>query len=345
MKVHEDESVITGLSAWWNEHARDDFGPFGRPEWLTTYRRHFGGESEMCLLEINKSDDLESAKVLTSSTANGNFDDRLVALIPMERYSGGLLRFAGGTEVTDYAGPVCAEVAVSAAAAGLARWLSDNRSSWSRCSFEAVPEDIGFGKALVDELGRRGIVASRESREICAVLDVPSDFDSYLAGLAKKERHELRRKRNRFVREAGEPELVAAFPAEIDDDLSLFFEWHRQAQGSKGGFMSEQMEAFFTDVAKTFTESGLMRLEFVEAGGKRFAASFGFANRGRRFLYNSAFLQDARPLSPGMVMIWLMLEEGLREGMTQLDFLQGDERYKFQLGAHVRSLETIEVQQ
>lgn len=344
MKVHEDESAISGLSAWWIEHARSDFGPFGRPEWLATYRRSFGSESELHLLQIDRSEELKATDDLEPAEA-ANTGDEPVALIPMEMYPGGLLRFAGGSEVTDYAGPVCAEESVPAAAAGLALWLSENKSSWSACSFEAVPEDIGFGKVLTDELSRLGIEASRESKEICAVLDVPSDFDSYLAGLAKKERHELRRKRNRFLREAGEPELVAASPGELDGDLSLFFDWHRQAQGSKGGFMNGQMEAFFTDVAKTFTESGLMRLEFLESGGKRFAASFGFADRGRRFLYNSAFLQDARPLSPGMVMIWLMLEEGLREGMTQLDFLQGDERYKFQLGAHIRPLETIEVRQ
>ncbi|RIK10473.1 MAG: hypothetical protein DCC49_03315 [Acidobacteria bacterium] len=344
MRIHEDESAITELSSWWTEHSRDDFGPFGLPEWIEAYRRSFGGDSELCILEIDRSDVSRTAGTIDSDPKGDNIEEP-VALIPMEMYPGGLLRFAGGTEVTDYAGPVCADEDVPAAATGLARWLSDNRSSWSTCSFEAVPEDIGFGKALVDELDRLGITASREAREICAVLDVPSDFESYLAGLSKKERHELRRKRNRFAREAGEPELVAARPEELDGDLELFFDWHRQAQGAKGGFMDGQMEVFFTDVAKTFTESGLMRLEFVEADGKRFAASFGFSSRGRRFLYNSAFLQEARALSPGMVMIWLMLEEGLREGVAQLDFLQGDERYKFQLGARVRGLESIEIRQ
>lgn len=344
MKIHEDEKAIAEFSEWWIEHARSDFGPFGRPEWLAAYRRSFGDESDLLLLQVDQSKDLNSIESLRSAEAP-SFSNELVALIPMEIYPGGLLRFAGGTELTDYAGPVCAEDSVSAAAAGLALWLAENRSSWSACSFEAVPEDIGFGKVLVDELSRFGIETSRESNEICAVLDLPSDFDTYLASLTKKERHELRRKRHRFAREAGEPELIVSSPDELDSDLSLFFEWHRQAQGSKGGFMSEQMEEFFTDVAKTFAESGLMRLEFVKSGSKRYAASFGFANQGRRFLYNSAFLQSARSLSPGMVMISLMLEEGLTEGMTHLDFLQGDERYKFQLGARGRPLETIEVRQ
>lgn len=335
MIVHESEDAISKLSAWWRAHARGDIGPFGQPEWVEVYRRHFGGNSELRLLELHSSrSNMESAE------SNGT-----AALIPMELYPDGVIRFAGGTELTDYAGPVCEQDMVQPAARALAKWLSENRESWNACKFEAIPEDWGFGDALAEGLATSGFGFTRQSSEICAVLDLPADFDTYLASLAKKERHELRRKWNRFGREVGKPELIASETDTIESDLPKFFEWHRQARGSKGGFMSEQMESYFSDVAQTFSELGMLRLEFVEVGNERYAASFGFCDTQRRYLYNSAYRQDAGGLSPGMVLFWLMLQKGLAEGVSQMDFLQGDERYKFQLGAQARRLETIEVLQ
>lgn len=343
MLEESKSSDLCDLTTWWRKNAREDFGPFGQPEWFDIYREVFSDKCEFRMLGVAGN---TVAEIDFASRKHWKVDARTTtALIPIEIYENGTIRFAGGTELTDYAGPVCTDDKIASVAIGFADWLFQNRDKWTTCIFEAIPEELGFGKILVEQLNSAGIEASRNLTEICAILDLPSNFEAYLSSLSKKERHELRRKWHRFVNEVGEPKLVTANSESLQDDLALFFEWHRQAQGSKGEFMDDRMQDFFTQIATSFMKLGALRLDFTEVEGVRYAASFGFVFGTRQFLYNSAYRHDARRLSPGMVLFWLMLERGLDSGIRYLDFLQGDEKYKFKLGARTRALETIEVHQ
>lgn len=325
MIEHTSDEAIAGLAPWWRKNARADFGPFGLPEWAEVYRRNFGAEAELLILEVQETP--------------GQTD----ALIPLERHGDGALRFIGGSEVTDYAAPVTTDRGGALLATEFAGWLVANPGEWSSVSLEAMPVDIGFGDLIVEAARLVGLTAERSADEICAVIDLPPTFDAYLESLDKKERHEFRRKSRKFAREVGEPTLVKSEAATLESDLAEFFTWHRAASGDKGTFMDARMETFFTDVARTFIDLGLLRLEFVEAAGERWAASFGFSDQTRFYGYNAAYCQAARPYSPGMVMLWMLLGELLESGVTTLDFLQGDERYKFQLGSVARRLESVQL--
>ena len=191
------------------------------------------------------------------------------------------------------------------------------------------------------ELVRKGLsdvgaaVDVRE-HESAAVIDLPADPDDYLAGLGKKERHEVRRKGRRFEAELGPGRVVGATgPAALAEFVRL----HRAAAGEKGSFMDDHMARFFAGVL----ESGSARLDALELeGGRAVAMSVGFEDDDAYYLYNSAYDPGAASASPGIVLLHRLIEGAIGRGLARFDFLKGDETYKYRLGAERRPLYVIE---
>jgi CelD/BcsL family acetyltransferase involved in cellulose biosynthesis len=170
--------------------------------------------------------------------------------------------------------------------------------------------------------------------EASAVLTLPATFDTWLSGLTKKERHEVRRKRRRLAEAFGTPTIERMGP----EAVHTFCEMHRSSSGDKGTFMTDEMERFFTDLS---TDAGAVVHGLVCDGVLR-AAAFGFETDDGYFFYNSAYDVAAASASPGVVLVASMIEAQIERGAKVFDFLKGDERYKFRMGAESRPLYMIE---
>ncbi len=77
-----------------------------------------------------------------------------------------------------------------------------------------------------------------------------------------------------------------------------------------------------------------MKLYFIEFDGQRAATFMCFDHLNEILIYNSGY-DPARfaALSPGIVLNARMIEHAIQLGRTRLDFLRGDEEYKFRFGA------------
>jgi CelD/BcsL family acetyltransferase involved in cellulose biosynthesis len=78
-------------------------------------------------------------------------------------------------------------------------------------------------------------------------------------------------------------------------------------------------------------------------GGKRVASTFSFTYSGTFYLYNSAFAAAAAALSPGIMIVVLLIRRCIEQGMRRFDFLRGTERYKFELGAERLPLHAVKI--
>jgi CelD/BcsL family acetyltransferase involved in cellulose biosynthesis len=67
--------------------------------------------------------------------------------------------------------------------------------------------------------------------------------------------------------------------------------------------------------------------------GRRIAAGVTFQTADSLLYYNAGVDPDARELSPGVLMVERYLRRALDHGLTRLDFLRGDEAYKYEWGA------------
>jgi CelD/BcsL family acetyltransferase involved in cellulose biosynthesis len=68
-------------------------------------------------------------------------------------------------------------------------------------------------------------------------------------------------------------------------------------------------------------------------GGRRIAAGITFEEGDTIGYYNAGVDPDARDLSPGVLLIARYVERAIETGRRRLDFLRGDEAYKYEWGA------------
>lgn len=239
---------------------------------------------------------------------------------------GRTVRFQGDPDLTDYHSPL--GDSIGACIAQIAQ-----RYTGYLFSFDCLPaEALG---PLVHSL--EGVSASVATREHSAtlVLDLPTDYEAWLAMLSKKHRHEVRRKQRRFGELVGE----AVYQRRSDPEaFAAFVDLHRKADGDKGAFMSARAERFFRAL---LMEAGAS-LDVLSVAGHPVAAAFGFADRRVYYLYNSAYEPALFGAAPGIVLLAAMIERSISDGVSRFDFLKGNERYKYHLGGVERPLWVVE---
>ena len=245
------------------------------------------------------------------------------ALVPLRR-TGDELRWWGDPEVTDYHTPLGTEVDA------LVNHVVASEGV-SRLVFDSLPQEAADQVAA--GLEGAGWQVSRRVHDVTAVLALPDDHDAYLASIGKKERHEVRRKRRRYERMVGP--VVPETQRGTGRGFEEFVRLHRLSQGEKGTFLTDDRVELFARLAQL---DGWRFDLIVTEDDVAAAVVMGYSDDSGYYLYNSAYDPVYGDASPGVVLLGVMIERAIGEGMARFDFLKGDETYKFRLGAVERPL-------
>lgn len=309
----------------WAALVRDDPEAtfFHSPRYLKPYWEEFGA-ADLQIATIREGPE---------TTAAAAFDLRR-----------GHLSFLGGTEVTDYMGPVGSAGARDRASKELMRAVAA-RDDWRSADLRGLPDEGSWLRALVAGAADAGLEAEVAEDGASFVLDLAPSYDEYLRRLPPKRRHELRRKHRRLKERLPDARLVEATAETLDEDLDRFVELHRSSTGPKGRFMEPGTELFFRRLGHALLPDGIFRLAFLEAGGDRIAAAVAFRDVDRLLLYNSAYDRSEAALSPGIVLVAKLIGDSIDQGLLAVDMLKGNLRYKRQLGARPRRIRRILLRQ
>jgi CelD/BcsL family acetyltransferase involved in cellulose biosynthesis len=256
--------------------------------------------------------------------------DGVSAIVPLMR-EGSRLTFAGDTKICDYMDVVAADGNAPAVLTSTLRSLGEE--SWEELVLWALREDSPTLAALSSVCGEMGFVVETEVEDVCPQVELPGDWEEYVSGLDKKDRHELRRKL-RKLSQGGEPELeVLTSAEEVDAALDDFLRMHRASRAAKEAFMTDQMEGFFRNVVVALAAEGAVEMTFLRLGGVRAACVLCFRAGDELLLYNSGYEPAYAGLSVGLLSKALALKRAIELGMKRFDFLRGAESYKYDLGA------------
>jgi CelD/BcsL family acetyltransferase involved in cellulose biosynthesis len=331
---------VTGLKVVFSEDPRDfqrrDWSDlvradpagtiFHTPDFLKLYWEEFGEGPDHLLLAFGEED---------SGTQ--------VAAVAFELI-GDTLRFLGGTEVTDYMGPV----GLPEAREGFARELWGgvlDRDDWQQADLRGLPQDSGWLSELREAAAGHGlaVVETEDQNGVAPFLELPPTWDEYLARIPSKLRHEIRRKAKKLEAETGPFRVETATDETLLPLLDRFVELHRMSEGPKGVFMVPGMEIFFRRLGQAFCERGVFRLTFIRVRDELAAGTIGFSFEGTYSLYNSAFDRQWQQLAPGMVLVAEDIRQAIEEGCSVFDLLKGDYAYKYRFGARKRLVKRLAV--
>ena len=276
-------------------------------------------------------------------------DGRLIGVIPDANDLSGaatgpeeIRRFQGGTEVTDYLGPISRpEDRYDVADAYLDNLAAD--VDWDEFVAGGLAEDSGWPDAFRRAIERHDLTIFDDDREdVCPRVPLPGSSDAYLASLPGRARQELTRKTRKLARDAGELDLVTVPPEEVVGRLDAFLDQAAESFPDKAGFFRrEEHHAWFKALATEFVDDGTFQLHELHVGGLPAASTISLV-RGREWgLYNSTFDPTLGSLAPGMVIITLLIERAADEGYAVFDLLRGNEDYKYRFGAKDRPLRRL----
>lgn len=270
-------------------------------------------------------------------------DGEQVGAVAFERF-GEILRFLGGTEVTDYMGPVAQPELQGAVAKELLAALG-RREDWRTADLRGLPEDRTWLELLAEAAAAQGFSAevTEDQNGIAPFLPIPGSYEEYLANLPAKLRHEIKRKARKLEAEGGPFHVTLAQRDTLEEYLDRFVALHRTSEGPKGVFMQPGMEIFFRRLGEAFLPRGVFNLTFIEVNGEKVAGTIGFRFEGTYSLYNSAFDREWQQLAPGMVLVAEDIRIAIEAGCSAFDLLKGDYAYKYRFGASPRAVKRLVV--
>lgn len=333
-RLIEDFSALD--PAEWNgllaESATD--APFLRYEYLQAWWATRGGGEWPA-----------SARLVLAAARRG---ERLTGIAPLffteNRAGQPALLLLGSIEISDLLDLIARPADLPDFAAALLDFLAALPLPWQTLDLHNLPEASPSLPALQSAAARRGWTFRLERTYPSPAIPLPGNFEAYLAGLDKKQRHEIRRKMRR-VEESGRPtrwyivSQVDSLEAEIEAFLDLMAH-----DPEKAAFLTPSMREQMRRTCRAAFEHGWLQLAFMEIEGQKAAVYLNFDYRNRIWVYNSGLDRAFLDLSPGWVLLGCLLQWANEQGRTEFDFLRGDEEYKYRFGAVDRFLVRIQVQ-
>lgn len=245
------------------------------------------------------------------------------------------LSFVGCVDISDYLDLLVDRDYVAAVHQALLDCLAGSAGpAWDKLYLCSLSHDSVTHTGLAETVRGRSWQATVQQQEVCPVITLPESWDDYLAGLDKKQRHEIRRKIGKIEREAETRWVVIASEAGLAEAMERFIQLHQKSAQAKEDFWSDELIRFFKTVALEIARAGWLKLFFIEVNGVEAAAMLCFDYNNEFLLYNSGYdPEQFASLSPGNVLTAYTIQEAIRLGRSRYDFLRGDEIYKFRFGA------------
>jgi CelD/BcsL family acetyltransferase involved in cellulose biosynthesis len=244
------------------------------------------------------------------------------------------LSTVGCTEVADYLDFIIAQGHEEAVYSALVDYLAGPESpDWDVLDLCNVHQDSPMLQVLPPLTEARGWAASMTREDVCPVVQLPDTWEEYLQMLDKKQRHEIRRKLRRAEAYDGLSWYIVGPEHNLDAEADDFLDLMAASTPDKADFLTPDMRHFFRHLMRATHEAGWLQLAFLQVRGQKAAAYLNFVYDNRVLVYNSGLDWKTFPkLGAGIILTAYCIQQAIEEGREVFDFLQGDERYKYQFG-------------
>jgi CelD/BcsL family acetyltransferase involved in cellulose biosynthesis len=318
---HHDANGFEALAGDWNRllsHSATNT-IFLTLEFQRTWWRHLG-EGELLILALREG--------------NGNGGE-LVAIAPFfvtnNPQGQRVLSTVGCEEVADYLDLIVARGQERTFYTALVDYLAGpSAPAWDILDLCNIHQDSPTLDVLPGLAKARGWTTSTAKDDVCPIVQLPGTWEEYLEMLEGKQRREIRRK----LRRAGPSDWYIVGPdhdleAEIEDFLDLM----AASTPDKADFLTPRMRGFFRRLARVMYDAGWLQLVFLAVGERKAAAYLNFVYDNRVLVYNSGLDWQTFPsLGAGIILTAHCIRHAIEHGRKVFDFMQGDERYKYQFG-------------
>ncbi len=299
--------------------------PFLRHEYLETWWSTLGGG------------EWQDA---TLSIITARHHDRLVGIAPLFRaphIDRSCLLLLGSIEISDYLDLIVRPADLELFITDLLPFLaSPALPAWDALDLYNILESSPTLSTLEKMAMTLGWKFIAEKLKHCPYIPLSGNYETYLSGIDKKQRHEIRRKVRR-LEESGVPQrwFFIEDPNDLEPAIQDFLAL-MALDPEKAAFLTPAMRTMMQAVMRCAFENDCLKLAFLEINSKRVAAYLNFDYLDRFWIYNSGIDWNFNEYSPGWVLLARLLQWTNENNRVEFDFMRGDEAYKYRFGAKDR---------
>lgn len=324
LEVVQTTEAFAALAKEWNTLLERSASrvPFLRHEYLLTWWRTLGGgEWPHGVLHV-----------LLGRDQAGRLRGVAPCFVSENPAGARVLLFLGSVEVSDYLDFLAAPEDLPAFLQAVCDyWDGPDAPPVQAIDLFNVLEDSPTLPLLQAQAAARGWNLALERLQPAPQVLLPATWEDYLAGLKKKQRHEIRRKLRR-IQEGNQVRWYivseeAALDGAIEDFLRLM-----AYDPAKEAFLTSAVRTQMRAAIHTAFRAGWLQLAFLEVNGEQAAAYLNFDYDNRIWVYNSGLNSAFRALSPGWVLLAYLIQWAIEHGRRAYDFMRGDEDYKYRFG-------------
>jgi CelD/BcsL family acetyltransferase involved in cellulose biosynthesis len=322
--LHRNFSDLAALAGDWNTLLAESIThiPFLRYEYLSTWWETRGGgewpESELAVVTARQDGHLAGIAPLFSAR---NRDGSLA------------LWLLGSIEISDYLDILVRPADLPVFLAGLLDFLArPGLLDWQLLDWHNLPEASPTLAVLQAEAEKRGLVFSQERTYHVPSIPLKGDFEIYLAGIEKKQRHEIRRKMRRLAESGLNIRwYIVKDEQALEKEVEAFLELMAE-DPNKAAFLTPPMRQQMKLACRAAFDHGWLQLAFLEVDGQKAAGYLNFDYLDRIWVYNSGFSWRFMDLSAGWVLLGYLLQWANENQRSEFDFMRGNEDYKYRFG-------------
>ncbi len=320
IQLIQSDSDFFNLKHEWNALLQDSAShvPFLRHEYLFGWWKTLGGgEWERGTLSI-----------LIERDANNT----LVGAAPLFMVDQ-QVRFLGSVEIADYLDLITPIENISSFIEGIFHFLaSGDFPEWQSLIFDNMLENSPSLEHIEKVATELGFNFSQKVIQPAPYLPLPKTWNDYLNALEDRYSHEVKRK----IRKAEGYFLpidwyIVSDSETVAHEMENFLELMANNPDKKE-FLTDAMYQQLVASAKSAFQEGWLQLAFLTVGDLKVAGYLNFDFDGKIWVYNSGINPLFENLSPGWVLLSYLIQWSIQEGKTEIDFMRGDEAYKYQFG-------------
>jgi CelD/BcsL family acetyltransferase involved in cellulose biosynthesis len=315
------------LESDWNELLSQSKADniFLRWEWLFCWWQVFGQNSRLHILLIRENDKLIGI---------GPFyirNEVFFKLIPV-----GIVDFIGSQHVgSDYLDLICIKGKEELITNAILKCLVDNKFS-EFISFAHINKDSKTIKYIEGYAKNNHLNLYLYKQTKCPYIDLPSSWEAFLDSLSKNKKKNLKYYWNRFFKKNQQSRFVVMNKNNYSEDyFDKLVELNKKRMVDKkiknlsGTFFNEDFQLFHRKVIPHLLDNNLLDLVFLESDGKLIGVKYNFRYKNKVYSYQVGMESDAAKDRIGSIIICNSIQEGIKNKLSEYDFLQGTESYKY----------------
>jgi len=202
---------------------------------------------------------------------------------------------------------------------------------------------------LKDVSAKKGLYYAVTNRYEVPFINLPASIDEFRDGLSSSIRYKIKREQKKIAKYEYVVFRKTQDIEELDRDFSELVRLHQlrwESRGESGSFAGGKFPVFQKEVMREMLQNGNLELWFLSVAGRNIAALYNiYYNHKIYFFQGGIDTGFDSTLSPGVMIHSYCINEAIKRGLTEYDFLLmgKDDLYKKRWAGCSRTLLDINI--